>query len=641
MDDTAKGSGVTRVGLWDIETAGVDHWGTMPRDDFFRIGGLSVNGSPTAIYDDRAQFRAAAAPANVDVLAGHNTSLFDGPALWGRRAGTIMRDRARNRQWIDTFWLAALVDPPPHDYVDHEGRKRVIAGEPSRMLMFYKLEHLAHRYGFPGKAGDLKALAEEFGGFGQIPTGEPRYLDYLRGDIEAQRHLTATLVPHMDDYAWREMRVAALAGQMHCNGFRLDQDLTRAVIAAHTERNNATLARLAERYVVPLTDAKGKPRAKPLAGKEGKTALEAAFRELLGRFGPESEQAGDWVFDSVWPMTPGGAWAWGGEKILDAVARHAPDNVAARELARDVAEIGGTRTVFKTALDNVWPDGFCHPQVHMLQRTGRASITDPGLTVFGKHNGRHLERGIFLPDVLPDEAEYWDQHVIFTVDLAQMDARAVAAMSQDHAYLDLFEGDRDSHTEGAIMIWGPKSSWAGVDRRQHFKKLGHGANYGMGVPKMAREAGVDISVAEYFDSTMRARFPRLYAWKDEVRAFAREYGWVTNGFGRRCLVDPDRVFTQAPANSGQGATRDVLLQGALDVDNVAPDVLNYLKAMVHDEFVFSVPRRDAVEIRRLVSTTMSGQWAPPGASRPVPVIAEASHFADRWSGCYEKVTAAA
>jgi hypothetical protein len=42
-----------------------------------------------------------------------------------------------------------------------------------------------------------------------------------------------------------------------------------------------------------------------------------------------------------------------------------------------------------------------------------------------------------------------------------------------------------------------------------------------------------------------------------------------------------------------------------------------------------------------VVTTMSGQWAPPGASRPVPVIADASHFADRWSGCYEKVTKAA
>jgi DNA polymerase I len=629
---------MNHVGVWDVETCGVQHWG-VDRDEFFRIGGLSVNGGPTLIDTERSEYSEQL--GHCDVLIGHNTSLFDGPAIWGRHAGEIMLRAARARGWIDTFWLAAILDPPPHKYVDYLGHERTIAGEPARMLPFYKLENLAHRYGFPGKVNDLKALAEKHGGFDQIPVDNQEYRDYLRGDVEASRHLAATLVPKMTDYAWREMRVAALAGAMHCNGFRLDQDLTRAVIEAHTTRNNATLSRLAERYGVPLTDAKGRPRAKPLAGKEGKAALEAAFRELLGAWGPGTTSPGQPVFDDVWPMTPKGAWAWGGEKIIEAVQRHAPDNLAAAELARDVAEIGGTRTVFKTALDTVRPDGFCHSNVHMLQRTGRASVTDPGLTVFGKHNGRHLERGIFVPDVLEHEAEYWDQHVIFTVDLAQMDARAVAALSQDQGYLELFAPGRDSHTEGAIMVWGPKSGWAGHDYRQHFKKLGHGNNYGMGPDKLAREAGVDISVAHYFQDTMRQRFPRLEAWKHEVRAFARQYGWVDNGFGRHVLIDADRAYTQAPAGAGQGATRDVLLQGALDLDDVAPEVLKYLKAMVHDEFVWSVPRRDAVEIRQLVVKTMSGEWCPPGASRPVPVIADASHFADRWSGCYEKVTIAA
>jgi DNA polymerase-1 len=534
------------------------------------------------------------------------------------------------------------------------GHKRVIAGEPSRMLPFYKLENLAYRYGFPGKTHNLKELADKHGGFGKIPRDDPEYREYLRGDLAAQAHLAQTLLPHMNDYAWREQRVAALAGAMHCNGFRLDQELTRAVIAAHTERNNKTLARLSAEYGVPLVDAKGRPRKKPLSTKEGKEALAVAFRELLGTVprevdvvavadmdgGPLRRVVDYPLFDLVWPMNKTGP-AWGGELIMETVAEHAPGNQAAQDLARDVAEIGGTRTVFKTALDNVRADGFCHPNIHMLQRTGRASVTDPGLTVFGKHGGRHLERGIFLPDVLADEAEYWDTHVLFTVDLAQMDARVVAAMSQDHAYLDLFEPGRDSHTEGAIMIWGPKDTWGGVDRRQHFKKLGHGDNYGMGVDKLAREAGVERSVAEYFKQSMRERFPRKIAWTEEVRAFAREYGYVDNGFGRRVLVDVDRAFTQAPAAAGQGGTRDVLLQGALDLDLVAPDVLQYLKAAIHDEFVWSVPRRDAVEIRQLVVTTMSGQWAPPGASRPVPVIADASHFADRWSGCYEKVTKAA
>lgn len=619
------------VTVWDIETDGLEHWGRSRRE-FFRIGGTMTDGAPPVIWEHREDYESALRRSGV--LIGHNTSSFDGPAVFGD--GDFARDKARRREWIDTMWLAPIVDPAPWSYVDRDGKTQTIAGKPERMLRFYRLDNLAHRYGHPGKTHDLKVLADKHGGFGSIPKDDPEYRDYLLGDLEASRHVASVLLPAMNDYAWREMRVATIAGQMHCNGFRLDEKLATTIVRRHADRNNATLARLAERYGVSLTDAKGNPRKKPLSGKEGKAALETAFRELLGTMRIGTAYAGEPVFDHAWPTTPKGAWAWGGEAIIAAVAEHAPGNVAAQELARDVAEIGGTRTVFQTALDNVKDDGFCHPQITMLQRTGRSSVTDPGLTVFGKHNGRHLERAIFLPDVLPGEAHEPDTHVLFSVDLAQMDARAVAAMSQDHAYLDLFEPGRDSHTEGAEMIWGPKSGWNGLPRRQHFKKLGHGWNYGMGIPKLAREAGVTLDVAEYFDARMRAMFPRLCEWKEEVRAFARQHGWVDNGFGRRIKIDADREHTQAPAGAGQGATRDVLLQGALDIDDLDPAVLQYLKAGIHDEFVFSVPRRHAIEIRDLVVKTMSGEWCPPGLSRPVPVIADASPFADRWSGCYEK-----
>jgi DNA polymerase-1 len=634
---------MTSVTIFDIESDGVDHWNAPSRREFFRIGGTRTDNGEPIIWEHLEDF--VAKLRNSDVLIGHNTSTFDGPAVFGD--GDFVRAKSRARKWIDTMWLAPLIDPAPWKYTGRDGRERVIAGKPERMLPFYKLDNLAFRYGHRGKTDDLAALAKKHGGYGAIPKDDPEYRDYLRGDLEATRHVASVLLPAMNDYAWREMRVAAIAGQMHVNGFRLDSELALSVVAAHTERNNATLERLAERYGVPLTDAKGNPRKKPLSSNEGKAALAAAFRDLMGTRTraatlQEIAEAGralpegiaEPVFDNVWPMTPGGAWAWGGEVITAAAAEYGNEEVQA--LARDVAEIGGTRTVFKTALDNVKADGFCHPNVTMLQRTGRASITDPGLTVFGKHNGRHLERAVFLPDVLEGEAPLPDTHVLFAVDLAQMDARAVAALSQDHAYLDLFEPGRDSHIEGAQMIWGPQSGWGGVNRRQHFKKLGHGWNYGMGIPKLAREAGVSLDVAEYFDRTMKARFPRLCAWKDEVRAFAREHGWVDNGFGRRVKIDADLEHTQAPAGAGQGATRDVLLQGALDLDDIDPVVLRYLKAMVHDEFVFSVPRRYVIEIRNLVVRTLSGMWCPPGASRPVPVIADASPFADRWSACYEK-----
>lgn len=626
---------MVNIGVIDIESDGVDHWGRN-RSEFFRIGAVGCNGADPVIYDRRYTFEPRM--REMDVLVGHNILAFDLPAIYGKDTPGVAL--ARERKVVDLWSLAPLVDPAPWSYVDATGATRVIANEPERMLPFYALDNLAHRYGFQGKVGSLRELAKEFGGYGKIPRDEPRYRDYLTGDIAATRHLARTLMPHMNEYAWREQLVSAITAQVHSNGIRLDQELAGTIVAAHKARNDATLDRLAERYGVPLADAKGNPRKKPLAGNEGKAALEAAFRELLGVMPVGSAYAGEPVFDNVWPMTkpstkfPQGQWAWGGDVIKEAAARHG--NAEAQALARDVAEIGGTRTVFQNALDNVHPDGLCHPTINVLQRTGRTSVTDPGLTVFGKHNGRHLERAIFVPDVLAGEAPEHDTHVLFAVDLAQMDNRIVAALSQDHAYLDLFEPGQDAHTMVAEMIWGLKHSWNGRDRRQDAKKCSHGTNYGMGPTKLALDAGVHISVAEHFQAEFRRLFARLEQWKDEVRAHGREHGWVGNGFGRRVKVDPDRVHTQGPAGAGQGGTRDMLFEGVIKVDRVDPRITRMIKGFVHDEVVFSVARRDAIEVRDLVVREMSGLWAPPGCARPVPVIAEASPFADRWSGCYEK-----
>ena len=67
-------------------------------------------------------------------------------------------------------------------------------------------------------------------------------------------------------------------------------------------------------------------------------------------------------------------------------------------------------------------------------------------------------------------------HVIVTADLSQIDARAIAAWSQDPAYSALFQPGVDSHVEVARMVWGDPN------RRQDAKAIGHGWNYGMALP---------------------------------------------------------------------------------------------------------------------------------------------------------------
>lgn len=592
--------------FFDIETDGAERMWTLRPSEFFRLGGCSVNGGPVRLHSSYQRFRDIVQGA--DRVIGHNIISFDLPALLGRDVDIL--GMARAGKIIDTWALAPLVDQAPWTYENRDGKRMLIAGSPERMKRFYSLDNLAFRYGAPGKVEDLRALAKEFGGFGSIPIDDPRYREYLEGDVQATMGVALALLSRLNDYAWREMRVQAFAAQTTINGFRLDEALARAVVESNTARNQRTLAELAERYDIPLTDAKGRPRKSPLATKPGKAALLKAFADLG-------------LPEDCLPRTDKGAPSFSGDGLKEAAAKYAGPE--AQELARAVAEIGGTRTVFQTALNNVHGDGFCHPEVTRLQRTGRWSVQDPGLTVFGKHNGRHRERAIFLPD---DE-----DHVLFAVDLAQMDARAVAAHAQDPAYLDLFLPGVDSHMEVAKAVWGAETVASDPKPyRNRAKALGHGNNYGMGAPKLADSARVPLEVAVEFQAAQARTFPRLQVWKDEVRAFAEQHGWVDNGFGRRVAVDPERAYTQAPAAVGQAATTDVLMSGALRLPD---DVARMCKAVVHDEMVFSVHRKDAEEVRNIVVKSLGGEWAPPGADRPVTVLAESSPFASRWSGCYE------
>jgi DNA polymerase-1 len=205
---------------------------------------------------------------------------------------------------------------------------------------------------------------------------------------------------------------------------------------------------------------------------------------------------------------------------------------------------------------------------------------------------------VFLPD--PGE-------VIVSVDLAQVDARAVAALSGDPAYMRLFEPGVDAHAEVARRVWGdPK-------RREDAKPLGHGWNYGMGLEKLAREAGVDISVAQQFDTAMRNQFPWLVAWQERVRAIAESGQLLDNGFGRRMRPDPKRAHTQGPAFMGPGCARDLMMAGLLRLPR---EVYPHLRAVVHDEVVLSVPAELADDVERTVIDALSFEW------RGVQIIAE-------------------
>jgi DNA polymerase-1 len=241
--------------------------------------------------------------------------------------------------------------------------------------------------------------------------------------------------------------------------------------------------------------------------------------------------------------------------------------------------------------------------VGLFQASGRWSTTKPGLTVLGKRAGKYREREVLLPD---------PGHVIVSADLSQVDARALAALSQDPAYLAMFAPGLDLHKEVAVRIWGDDS------RREDAKALGHGWNYGMGINGLMRNAKVDEDTARRFDRGMREQFPQLVEWREYVRAAGQAGEILDNGFGRPLRVNPDRAYTQAPALMGQGCARDLMMEGLLRLPrNIHP----MLRAVVHDEVILSVPEDLVEDVERTVVDSLSFDWAPPGCDLSVRIEA--------------------
>ena len=555
---------------FDLETAGLELWSYGPT--FVRLTGYRSGGETVTTTN----------PADLPTtgtLVGHNIWCFDLLALARWHGLDLTTVKA-----IDTKLAAFLADPPS---------AKMNEGQIER---YYSLDAVGKRLLGITKAGDIKAMAKKHGGFDQIPLDDPEYVEYLRRDVE----LTEGLAGHPDlaptPYSIRENEIARITAVMSLTGFRVDEGLLASRVAKATGTRERMLERL-KAHGLPTTKKDGSDCKAPHATEEGKAAIAAAFAEL----GAELEKT-----DSGGPAL--------GQEALQRVAERFPQ---ARRLAETVMSLNGVRSVYETAQANL-VDGRVHPQISLRQATGRWSVTKPGMTVFGKRGGRHIEREIFVAD---------EGEVMIAADLSQVDARAIAALCQDRAYLALFEPGIDAHAEVAGMVWGDPS------RREDAKAIGHGWNYGMGLEGITKRASVTMDTAHQFDQAMRERFPSLVRWRMEVRRQAKAGDLLDNGFGRKMRPNPERAHTQGPALMGQGCARDILMEGLLRLDrNVWP----MLRAVIHDEIVLSVPANIVADVEAEVVRALSFLWVPPGADVPVQIVAGLVGRGSNWGSVYSK-----
>jgi DNA polymerase I-like protein with 3'-5' exonuclease and polymerase domains len=572
----------------DLETNAAEELFTSEPGTFIKIAGVgdSILKMPTLAVD--------LLPVTGTVTV--NGNFFDLLALDRHEGIPVERSMPISRD----LRIAAFQHDPPTSYET----------SPGPGFKSYSLDALGERYLSRPKSEQGKALAKEFGGWSNIPADDPRLAEYCRDDLSLTRELDAAIP--WDPYEEREAHVSAITARATLTGFKVDVEGLTARAEELAARSEAGKQMLAEQFGFPLTNKAGKPAAAPQRTKAGKEALEAALK------------ATGFPVDN-WPRGADGTLSLSKETMAFALG-HAEKSVpTAVDVIRAVSEMNGTRNNAANVLRCVTPDGRVHPAFLPFQATGRWSVLEPGLTVL-KKGTEDSERAFLLPD---------DDEDLVSIDLDQIDIRCVAAHSQDRNLLAILnDPSRDIHSEISVMAFGS----AEKPYRHYAKSLDLGWLYGRGVKGMVENTpGVTMEAAMRVDTSMREQFGRVLEWQSEVREMGENGVLLDNGFGRHLRVDPSRSYTQAPAMMGQSTTRDLIAEGLLDLARRAPDVARMTRIVVHDEVVFSVPRKDREEIARIAQEAFTRMWAPTGASNPVSVTAGQGKpfvFGKTWAECY-------
>jgi P4 family phage/plasmid primase-like protien len=627
---------------FDLETAGVEtlfkggHEGP-----FVRIAGWKSDASEGIVADPEAVISLA---RSADVIYGHNVLGFDLLALARHHGADYDALAAKS---VDTMVLAQLLDPP------------LSKGMPSG---YYSLDGVAKRLGVQGKTDDIKALAREHGGFDKIPLDDADYHAYLRGDLAAGEAVHTALTEELAErpeaqqlYARREMEVVALQNRPTLNGWAIDTELLAERVRQEDDQREAAKAELNAKYGVPLnypdkiklkpkpewpeacrsiaiTDARvmlrdrpeeclelgmavrepGEPRKKPWASDAGREAIVAAAASLGAEYWPHSLAgtpltSSDALGDKEWydaerkDTRPGLLQVYG----------HIPE---VRALADTLALATGARVKYAEFAAHLTPAGRVHPSVGTLQGSSRWAYVKPSTSTTGKRGAAAAERDVLVAD---------DGHLMLTSDHSQLDVRTVAALSQDQELIAMLQPDADDYHETMAEVY-----FGDRGRRSDAKPINHGVNYGQGFKAIAKRNGLDEEMVRLALEARGDRFRDLMVWTERVREQAGAGMLLDNGFGRLMRPSPERAFTQAPALMGQGASRDVMCESLLRLDRISERrVRPFLRGVIHDEIVLSVPEGETAEWQEMLREAMTWEW------KGVPILCEVSKPAYRWSEC--------
>jgi DNA polymerase I len=458
----------------------------------------------------------------------------------------------------ENFEIAPIDDTMLMSYVLDAGRLGHSTGELSEAILGHK----------PLTLSEMIGAGRNSIGFARVPIDKATRYGAEETDITYRlwQVLKARLVSeHMASvYATLERPMVATLGRIERRGIAVDRFI---------------LSRLSGEFA------------------QGMARLEAQIHTLAGEaFNLGSpKQLGDILFGKMGlpgaKKTATGAWSTSAN-VLEELAEVGHDLPARILEWRQLAKLKSTYT---DALPN-----FVNPTTHRVHTsfalaattTGRLSSSEPNLQNIPIRTdaGRKIRTAFVATP----------GHLLMSADYSQIELRILADIADIGQLKKAFSEGLDIHAMTASEMFGVPVVGMPAEVRRRAKAINFGIIYGISAFGLANQLGISREEAGAYIRRYFERFPGIRDYMDTTKRAARERGYVTTIFGRKCHYPritasnaSERAFNERAAINApiQGSAADIIRRAMVRMDDALDQARLSARMLlqVHDELVFEVP----------------------------------------------------
>ena len=268
-------------------------------------------------------------------------------------------------------------------------------------------------------------------------------------------------------------------------------------------------------------------------------------------------------------------------------------------------------------------DGRLHTHFQQtVTATGRLSSTEPNLQNIPvrTERGREMRKMFVAKDT---------DHVLVDADYSQIELRVLAHIANDDAMIEAFRNGQDIHATTAAKVYGVPLEEVTGAMRSSCKAVNFGIVYGISDFSLAQDIGVTKKEAAAFIQSYLATYPGVARYMEDIKASAKEKGYVETLFGRRRYL-PELKSKQFNVRAfGERVAMNTPIQGtAADIIKIAmvrvrdrlrrEGMESRLILQVHDELILEAPLAEAEKAQALLREEMEQAF-----EMRVPLVAEA------------------